>query len=72
MQVIIELHAIIDASGIDNKETVKKQLSVLSELPGTHNEQVFNKLLELAKHDPLAVTVFIDQFVKTSKQLLGR
>ncbi|MCC6639138.1 hypothetical protein IT409_01105 [Candidatus Falkowbacteria bacterium] len=72
MQVIIELHALIDASALDNKSTIKQQLEVLATLPGSHNEQVFSKLLELAKHDPSAVTVFIDQFIKTSRQLLGR
>lgn len=72
MQVIIELHAIIDASQLESKSKIKNQIQLLSTLPGEHNAKVFEKLLDLAKHDPQAIVVFIDQFVKTSQKLLGR
>lgn len=72
MNAILELKVIIDNSSLDEKEKIKRQLDLLSTLPGEQNEAVFNKLLELATYDANAITVFIDQFVKTSVKLLNR
>ena len=72
MKAIQELHLIIDSSSLENGVKVKKQLDLLATLPGDHNEHVFNKLLELAKHDPNAIMVFIEQFIKTSLKLLNK
>jgi len=70
MNILEELKKIVDNSSIVNKEKVKKQLELLSKLPGDYNQQVFDKLYELSLKDPNAITIFIDQFIKTSMNLL--
>lgn len=69
MPAIEDLKKIVGESDLADKETIKKQLDLLAQLPGEYNQQVFDKLLELAKYDPKAITVFIDNFIKTVEQL---
>ena len=70
MTVIDELKNIVDANNFPNPDKVKRELDVLATLPGKYNEAVFDKLLELAMHDHEAITIFIEQFIKTSLNLL--
>ena len=73
MQTTIEeLKKIIDREKFAESEKMKQQLELLSSLPGDHNQEVFDKLLELATHDPNAIRVFIEQFIQTSKELLEK
>lgn len=72
MIVINELKKIIDKSDLENPEKVKKQLDLLSKLQGEYNQQVFEKLHELALQDPKAIKIFIEHFIKTSKNLLDQ
>lgn len=69
---IEELKKIVDGAGFEDSATVKRQLELLSTLPGDYNQQVFDKLLELAQYDPKAILIFIEQFIKTSKEILGK
>ena len=70
MQVVEELKKIIDKADFEDPKKLKKQLDLLSKLPGDYNQQVFDKLYELATKDPNVITIFIDQFIKTSMKLL--
>ena len=73
MSTIDALKQLVDTSvAIGDSEKIKKQLELLGTLPGEYNEQVFDKLYELAKHDPRAITIFIDQFIETSVKLLNK
>jgi len=69
---ITELKKIVDQAGLEGAETIKRQLDLLATLPGEYNQQVFDKLLELAQYDPKAILVFIEQFIKTSQKILGK
>jgi ABC-type oligopeptide transport system substrate-binding subunit len=72
MSSIEELKRLIDASALEDKHRLKKQLDLLAKLPGEYNEQVFDKLYELASYDPRAVEVFIQQFIDTTQRILNK
>ena len=72
MDTIDELKMVVDQSDIEDKKKVKNQLNLLSKLPGEYNQQVFDKLYELAMYDPKAITIFIDQFIETSQKLIEK
>ncbi len=72
MQVLEDLKILIDRSDLENPDKLKQQLELLARLPGEYNQQVFDKLYELACHDPQAIVIFIRQFIDTSVKLLNK
>lgn len=69
MSAIDDLKKVVADSKLPEAEKLSQQLDLLGQLPGQYNQQVFDKLLELAKYDPKAIPVFIDSFLKTIEQL---
>lgn len=72
MQIIEELYVLIDQGDFEEPDKLKQQLKLISDLPGEYNEQVFDKLYELASYDVKAIEVFVKQFVETSLRLLNK
>jgi len=72
MSAIEDLKKIVDEAQLEKGEMLKNQLEVLGKLPGKYNQQVFDKLLELAKYDAKAIPVFVTQFIKTAQQIMGK
>jgi uncharacterized protein YbaP (TraB family) len=70
MATVEELKKIVEDARLADGEKLKQQLDLLSSLPGEYNQQVLDKLLELARHDSKAIPVFIEQFLKTMSQLI--
>lgn len=69
MSAIDDLKKVVIDSHLPDEERLTQQLDLLGQLPGQYNQQVFDKLLELAKYDPKAIRVFIDSFLKTIERL---
>lgn len=69
MPAIDDLKKIVDDGKLAEADKLKKQLDLMAQLPGQYNQQVFDKLLELAKYDAKAIPVFIENFIKTVTQV---
>jgi uncharacterized protein YbaP (TraB family) len=69
MPAIDDLKKIVDEGKLAQADKLKKQLDLMAQLPGQYNQQVFDKLLELAKYDAKAIPVFIENFIKTVLQV---
>lgn len=70
MKQVEEIKAIIVRSNCENQEKLLRQLDLIAQLPGAHNEAVFDKLLVFAEHDVTLIEVFVDQFIKTTKKII--
>ncbi len=70
MTIVAKLQGMVTAEVCENPEKLKQQLELISQLPGEYNDQVFEKLYELAQHDPKAIDIFVKHFLETALQMI--
>lgn len=72
MSVVEKIQLMITAEMCENPDKLKKQVELIAQLPGQYNEQVLEKLYELAQHDPKAIDIFVKHFLKTALSMIQK